>query len=144
MIQATKKRALAHYYLSGAAMTVGMMGITNSAMAQDGNDFTNIASNITQSSAGFPGMISGISFLMGSLLSVLGVMKIKDHVENPTNTPLKEGAIRLTAGGALFSLPIVTEAMLETVGVGEAPDVDAINNLDTTDLFTLDNNGGTN
>ena len=42
-------------------------------------------------------------------------MKIKDHVENPTQTPLKDGAIRLAAGGALFAIPIVSEAMFSTI-----------------------------
>ncbi|MEZ5919460.1 MAG: hypothetical protein R3D66_06035 [Alphaproteobacteria bacterium] len=29
-------------------------------------------------------------------------MSSKDHVENPTQTPIKDSAIRLAAGGALF------------------------------------------
>jgi hypothetical protein len=57
--------------------------------------------------------------MFGILLGVLGVLKIKDHVENPGQTPLKDGAIRLAAGGALFALPIIYEAMFETVGVGQ-------------------------
>jgi hypothetical protein len=47
-------------------------------------------------------------------------MKIKDHVENPSQTPLKDGAIRLLAGGALFAIPIISDAMFNTVGTGVA------------------------
>lgn len=106
------------YYRAGAFMTLGMLGTTSSAhaTAPAGNEsFSTIAQNITTAVGDVPGMISGISYLVGSLLGVLGIMKIKDHVENPGNTPLKDGAIRLTAGGALFALPIIFESMLGSV-----------------------------
>nr|MBP7722755.1 hypothetical protein [Alphaproteobacteria bacterium] len=66
------------------------------------------------------GLLAALSYLFGILLAVLGIMKIKDHVENPSQTHLKDGAIRLLAGGALFAIPIVSEAMFSTVGVGTA------------------------
>ena len=57
-----------------------------------------------------------MAYLVGLLMGALGIMKIKDHVENPTQTPMKDGAVRLAAGGALFGLPIVFESMLNTIG----------------------------
>ena len=109
------------YYKLGAMMTLGMcMGASGQAFAGDaaptGNNFSVIAENITDSVASLPGLLSAMSYLFGILLGVLGVMKIKDHVENPTQTPLKDGAIRLAAGGALFALPILFESMLNTIG----------------------------
>jgi len=56
--------------------------------------------------------------MLGLLLGVLGILKVKDHVENPNQTPLKDGAIRMAAGGALFALPIIYESMRETIGTG--------------------------
>ena len=108
------------YYTMGAMMTVGMTaGVSSSASAAaGGNNFSNISANIAASIADVPGLLSAMSYLFGILLGVLGVMKIKDHVENPSNTPLKDGAIRLAAGGALFALPIIYEAMFSTVGTG--------------------------
>ncbi len=111
------------YYSAGAAISAGLVLASNSAHATDGgggNNFGDISRNVTESIADVPGLISALSYLFGILLGVLGIMKIKDHVENPTNTPLKDGAIRLAAGGALLALPIVFEAMFETVGQGEA------------------------
>ena len=101
----------------GAAMMVGVMG-TPVAHAEegDGQDFGNIAENINTSVERVPGLISGLSYLFGTLLGVLGILKIKDHVENPQQTELKQGAIRLAAGGGLFALPIVYEAMSSTIG----------------------------
>jgi len=85
-----------------------------------GNDFSDIARNITGSIEELPGMISAFSYLMGLLLGVLGILKIKDHVENPSQTPLKDGAVRMASGGALFALPIISESMLNTIGTTNA------------------------
>ena len=106
-----------HYYSAGAALTMGMLA-SNQVQAAAGNNFSSIATNINTSISSLPGLLTGLSYLFGILLGVLGIMKIKDHVENPTQTPLKDGAIRLAAGGALFALPIVFESMFETVGSG--------------------------
>ncbi len=106
------------YYKLGAAMTLGML--TTAGDANAANNFGSIANNINTSISSLPGLISALAYLFGILLAVLGVMKIKDHVENPTQTPLKDGAIRLLAGGALFAIPILLEAMSETLDAGGA------------------------
>lgn len=110
MIHSTKK----FYYSIGAAMTIGL--VTASAPAHAANNFSSIVANIVASISNLPGLISGMAYLFGVLLGVLGVLKIKDHVENPTQTPLKDGAIRLACGGALFALPILFESMFTTIG----------------------------
>lgn len=106
------KHAKTTYYRLGAVFTVGML----TSQEASANNFGKIAENITVSIENLPGLLTGLAYLFGILLGVLGVLKIKDHVENPTQTPLKDGAIRLCAGGALFALPILYEAMFETVG----------------------------
>lgn len=114
------------YYKLGAALTMGMIAFGPSAAmanatppannAASGNTFSNIAENITGSVSSLPGLLSALSYLLGLVLGVLGIIKIKDHVENPQNAKLADGAIRLAAGGALFALPIIFEAMFNTVG----------------------------
>ncbi|MBI2235116.1 MAG: hypothetical protein HYU57_09095 [Micavibrio aeruginosavorus] len=84
------------------------------------NNFSSIAKNMTTSIASLPTLLAALSYLFGLLLGVLGVMKIKDHVENPGQTPLKDGAIRLAAGGALFAIPMLYEAAKNTIGSGAA------------------------
>jgi len=116
-------------YAMGAAMTMGMM-TTQDALAQTpaagGSTFSTIAENITTSIQDIPGLLTAVSYLLGLLLGVLGVLKIKDHVENPTQTPIKEGAIRLASGGALFALPIIFDSMFNTVdGAGIGGDTTA-------------------
>lgn len=117
------KQAKTNYYIMGAAITVGMLASTEAyatpaPTTTAGANFGTIAGNITTSIGTLPGLVAAISYLTGLLLAVLGVMKIKDHVENPSQTPLKDGAIRLLAGGMLFGLPILLEAMTETLNSG--------------------------
>ena len=116
------------YRAIGAAFTVGALSTMSSAAhatttASSDTNFSSIARNITTSIQDLPGMLSAVAYLFGILIGVLGIMKIKDHVENPTQTPLKDGAIRLAAGGALFALPIVYQAMLSTIEGADSGDV---------------------
>lgn len=115
-----------NYSRMGAVMVAGMVA-GNAQEAEAANNFSSIATNIAGSIGSLPGLISALSYLFGVLIGVLGVMKIKDHVENPTQTPLKDGAIRLAAGGALFALPILFESMFETIGEGTTTDVAKLN-----------------
>ncbi len=110
-------------YLKKRILTVQagvIAGLLTGAQAAQANNFGNIAENITTSIEQLPGLLSAIAYMFGLLLGVLGVMKVKDHVENPANTPLKDGAIRMAAGGALFALPIVYESMMNTIGATTA------------------------
>lgn len=84
--------------------------------AKAGNNFSDIAENIIDSIEALPGLLTGVAYMFGLLLGVLGILKVKDHVENPNQTPLKDGAIRMAAGGALFALPIIYESMRATIG----------------------------
>ena len=84
--------------------------------AAHANNFSSVAKNMTNSMGNLPSMLAAVSYLFGLLLGVLGVMKIKDHVENPSQEPLKNGAIRLAAGGALFAIPIIYESAKNTIG----------------------------
>lgn len=111
-------RFMNKYMLSfQAAVVVGALTYADNAHAAGSDaNFSTISNNITESIEELPALVTTLSYLMGLLLGVLGVMKVKDHVENPGNTPLKDGAVRLAAGGALFALPIVFESMMNTIG----------------------------
>jgi len=112
------KKTQKNYNKLGAFMIAGMAFGGSSDAFAGGNDFSTIAKSITTSIQDLPGLLTALAYMFGILLGVLGVMKIKDHVENPTQTPLKDGAIRLAAGGALFALPMLFEAMFETLDEG--------------------------
>lgn len=122
-MRSTIKRA--YYNLGGSIMAGILFAATDANAQQTGTRFGDIAQNINDSIARLPGLITGLSYLIAIILGVLGIMKIKDHVENPSQTPLKEGAIRLAAGGALFALPIIMDAMMTTLSGGTSNQTNA-------------------
>lgn len=61
-----------------------------------------------------PGLFSGLSYVIGIILGAFGIAKIYEHVQNPHQTPVWDGLKRFAAGGAMFSLPIVLEAVQRT------------------------------
>lgn len=93
-----------------ALVILGMMSGAEDAMAGQ-KTFNDVGLNIITTIATLPGLLTGVAYMLGILLGVLGILKIKDHVENPGQTPLQHGVIRLAAGGALFAFPIITESM---------------------------------
>ncbi|MGE4313111.1 MAG: hypothetical protein AB7E85_02410 [Pseudobdellovibrionaceae bacterium] len=120
---------LKHLNKTTLVASAALVAVMATSPAFAGNNFNNIAENITNSISDFPTLLSALSYLFGLLLGVLGVMKVKDHVENPIQTPLKEGAIRLAAGGALFALPIMFESMQNTIGQGSTVSQQNLNAL---------------
>lgn len=66
-------------------------------------------------------IVSYICYIGGAILSALGVLDLKKHVENPSQTPMKNGLAKLGFGGILLALPFVSGIMQETMGgYGEA------------------------
>ncbi|OFW89074.1 MAG: hypothetical protein A3J37_08440 [Alphaproteobacteria bacterium RIFCSPHIGHO2_12_FULL_45_9] len=133
MLKLNKKMNKLAAYTS-ASLVTGLMSST-SAKAADAS-FTTISQTITGQIGGLPGFITAISYIMGTLFAVLGILKIKDHVENPSNTPLKDGAIRLAVGGGLFVVPLITEAMQNLLGTGTGVDVQSMKNINTYNTVT--------
>lgn len=74
--------------------------------------------NVVQASSTLPGLLSAICYLAGLLLGVLAILKLKDHVLNPNQTPLSEGVKRFAVGGMLFALPIIINAVYNSVAAG--------------------------
>lgn len=91
----------------------GLLGWTGSIPL---NNVNNILSNIKDSLKDVPGLVSAAAYMLALLLGVTGIIKVKDHVENPDQTPLREGVTRFLAGGALFALPTVFNAMFSLIG----------------------------
>lgn len=67
--------------------------------------------NVVVSSDMLPALISGLAYLMGLIMTVVAIVKLKDHVSNPNQTPLSDAVKRFIAGGALFALPAVSSAV---------------------------------
>ncbi len=64
---------------------------------------------------GLPAFLTGISYLIGLAFGFWGIMKIRDHVNNPTQVALSEGIMRLMACGAFLALPVVSMTLAYSV-----------------------------
>jgi hypothetical protein len=86
--------------------------------------------NLVESFDTVPGLFTGLAYLFGIFLGFWGILKLKDHVENPNNTPIWEPIKRFAAGGAFFSLPHIMIAVMNTwftEGGGKAADYSKFN-----------------
>ena len=113
-------------YRLGAIATVGYMMQASNAHA--GSGFQDATGNINESVQDFPSLISTAAYIGGAGLAVAGVLKMKAHVDNP-QTPLKDGLVRLGAGGGLLALPFVMDSMQSTIGQGtfdQAPSIPSV------------------
>ncbi len=84
------------------------------ALAAD-STLGSVISNLIKSTDGIPGFFTAISYLMGIFFGFWGVLKLKDHVENPNNTPIWDPVKRFATGGAFFALPYVAAATQRTL-----------------------------
>jgi hypothetical protein len=62
-----------------------------------------------------PGIITGFAYMAGVLCGFLGILKLKAHVESPQQHPMWDSMKRFLAGGAFFALPLVANAVQNTM-----------------------------
>lgn len=102
-----------------AVLTAGVLvGQAGEAAAQ--TNFANVSDNIVASSSTLPNLISTVAYVGGIGLGVAGVFKLKQHVEQPGQHPMKDGLVRLGAGGGLLVLPYMTDVMMGTIEGADA------------------------
>lgn len=80
-----------------------------------------VIENVLISGDKLPGLFTGFCYLAGIFFGFWGILKLKEHVENPNNPTIWDPIKRLTAGGAFFAAPTV---MAAAVGSLAADNVD--------------------
>ncbi len=103
--------------MSAAMMTGAMIGFSGDANSSDLNSYTsNLSENVAP---GWVATITNVSLLGGVALAALGVVNLKQHVENPGQTPMKNGLAKLGFGGILMALGPVMAAVQGTADTGD-------------------------
>lgn len=122
-------KKLSTHKLAAAVTTTLLATQSGAAFAAEG--LSNVSDKIVASSLSFPDLISTTAYVGGVGMGVTGVFKLKQHVDQPAQNPMKDGLIRLGAGGGLLALPALTTNMIDTVGEGQgtAPGVIAFDGL---------------
>lgn len=75
---------------------------------------------VASQSSSIPRFLIIIAYVLGVFLVASSLLKLKVHVENPTNAPLKDGLVRMAVGAFFLALPL-TMTMIENTMLGIAP-----------------------
>jgi len=106
---AVRVRMLATSALLGAVFVMSTAGIA------EANDLKSYSTTVSGKTNIITDIVSYVSYLGGAILSALGVVDMKKHVENPGQTPLKNGLAKLGFGGVLLALPFLSGVMADTM-----------------------------
>ena len=76
-----------------------------------------------------PFFISVIFYVLGLLIVGFGLLRLKRHVDHPSQTTIGSGLMAVVIGAALIATPAIIEAVAETFGADsgaslERPDFD--------------------
>jgi len=80
-----------------------------------GGGLDSVICTVLLATGGLPAFLTAISYLIGLVFGLWGILKIRDHVNNPQQTVLSEGVTRLLASGAFFSLPVISMTLAYSV-----------------------------
>ncbi len=131
-----KRSKLSHKL--AAAATVGMLaGQSTAALASSADDLTQASKNVVQAVSGTVALISTLAYIAGAGLALAGIFKLKQHVDNPAQAPMKDALIRLACGGMFLALPFMMRIMQGSISDGDLAKAD-VSNLkleNSSDLF---------
>ncbi len=97
---------------------LAILAVAGAMPALAAADISGISQNIVNSGSSLPGLIAALSYMLALLFGVAGILKLKEHVENPNQIALREPLVRFLAGGALLALPAIYDTMRNTIGNG--------------------------
>jgi hypothetical protein len=93
------------------AITAVALTLASPAFAQQISDsIDNVRNNLTT----VPILINFAAYIIGFALCVAGIAKLKAHVDNPGQTPIKDGLGRLAAGAMFISVPFLLDILRNT------------------------------
>jgi len=81
-----------------------------------------VIKNVYTSSKGIPNLLLVFTYITGIMTIFSGILKLKEHVDNPNSTPISVPIKRLISGGALLSLPYMADVVVGTVLGGTKKD----------------------
>jgi hypothetical protein len=100
-----------------AAATLGMMAASSDAFAAAGAVNAGAVANAgVNALTPYTTLISVVGYVGGFGLAVAGIFKLKEHVDSPGQVKMKDGIIRLAAGGGLLALPWMASIMQGSIG----------------------------
>ena len=113
----TKKADAFGKKLSAATIGTIVAGMAGSAHAQG---LEEIVRSTDEQLTNIPELIRITAYIGGAVLFIGGVLSLKEHVDNPTQKPIREGLVRLIAGVLLLAAPAAFTVASETLGINSS------------------------
>ena len=101
--------------LSLAALALVVMPTV--AYAAGAGALSNSISTVGKNIAQVPVLINYAAYIMGFALTTAGIVKLKNHVDNPGQNSIKDGLGRLMAGVLLISVPFLLDMVRNSSNV---------------------------
>lgn len=116
-----KRSKLSHKLAAAATMGATVASSTDAFATAVGtsSQLVDMTDNVITASSGFTNLISTLAYIAGAGLALAGVFKLKQHVDNPAQAPMKDALIRLACGGLFLSLPFLLTVMQGSISNGE-------------------------
>lgn len=115
-----KKEKLINDVLQGllmAAVVAAAIPMPDLVFAQDLN--TTVTTLTGKELTSVPDVIGAVFYIGGAAFCGAGLLKLKQHADNPTQVKLGEGVGRLSVGAGLLALPYISNAAITTFGYGQ-------------------------
>ncbi len=117
-----KNKLLNETFKLGVMSAIVTMAMPGLAMAS-GDTLATVMDSIrsTQLSS-IPQIMGAVCYIGGAFLLVSGTLSLKKHAENPSSEPMAKGIARLLTGGAITSVPALTNVIQSStkLGTGQA------------------------
>lgn len=111
MIKSAKR--FAYYTFFAALVLIALPEVAHAAPPPPpgGPDIGGVLDNLRTSIERVPNILTTIAFIAGLMMAIWGVLRLKEHVDNPNQIPISDGIKRLIAGGAFLGLPVTTNVI---------------------------------
>jgi hypothetical protein len=116
------------YSIDVVANTIGSsesMGITVESTAQsfkntasqcsDDKTIGNVFCNLTEQMGIFPAFLSVISYVMAAVITLIGLLNLKNYGDDPSAVPLRSILMKFVFAVMLISLPLTMQAFITTI-----------------------------
>ncbi len=102
--------------LIAAVIAIASPDLALAQAVAGGVDLGSAASNITTADVGpLAPLISALFWVAGGVLMGAGALKLKEHAENPNQTPMRQGISRMAVGAALLTIPFFSQFVTNTL-----------------------------
>lgn len=76
-----------------------------------------------------PKLVSGIAYVIGGALGIIGGLKLKKHAENPAQEKMGPGLVTLLVGGGIAALPSLIQTMTDTLRISGNASYTSLSNI---------------